>query len=94
MSGAHPPPSGPPPAAPGATTGNASMATRDVAARIYIELAAKMPSPDKAESLARLAFKLADVFAATEKKINVENAPKVASFDDNFFDELVDGKKS
>lgn len=66
--------------------------TRDIAARIYIELASKMPSPEKAESLVRLSFKLADVFEKTERQIYIDNQPKVASFDDNFFDKLVEGK--
>ena len=68
------------------------MLTRDIAARIYIELAAKMPSPEKAESLVRLSFRLAEEFEKTEKQIFIDNQPKVASFDDNFFDKLVEGK--
>jgi hypothetical protein len=95
MSGHASPPKAPPPAAavPSGAAPNTGMLTRDMAARIYIELASKMPSPDKAESLVKLSFKLAEVFEKTEKQLFIDAQPKVAAFDENFFDELVGGKK-
>ena len=63
MSGhaAAPPKAAPAPAA-GLETHSVGRPVRDLAAEIYVQLISKVPDPGKAASMAKLSFKLAELF--------------------------------
>lgn len=85
MSGhAAPPKAGP---APAEVVHAVGRPVRDLAAQIYVELAAKMPDLSKAESLAKLSFKLAEVFQAVDDARIFAAKPVAADFNAEFFDQ-------
>ena len=78
----------PPPAAAAPTAGAHSVGrpVRDLAAEIYVQLIAKVPDPGKAESMAKLSFKLAEMFQAVDDARIHAAKPVQADFNAEFFD--------
>lgn len=74
------------PAAPASPAGSASSQTRDLAARIYIELVGRvMLTGDKTKpnpvDLARYCYKLAEAFQSVEADAQKEALAKMAKYD-------------
>ena len=59
---------------------------RDLAAEIYVELVSKSPDPGKAATMAKLSFKLAEVFQAEDDARIFAARPVQADFNAEFFD--------
>jgi hypothetical protein len=60
---------------------------RDLAAQIYVQLIAKVPDPGKAESMAKLSFKLAEMFEEVDASRIQAAKPVAADFNAEFFDQ-------
>lgn len=78
-----------PPPKPAAAAGDAHSVgrpVRDLAAEIYVQLIAKVPDPGKAESMAKLSFKLAEMFQAVDDARIHAAKPVQADFNAEFFD--------
>ncbi len=91
MSGhaAAPPKAAPPPAA-GAAAGDGHSVgrpVRDLAAEIYVQLISKVPDPGKASSMAKLSFKLAEMFQEVDDARIHAAKPVAADFNAEFFDQ-------
>jgi hypothetical protein len=86
MSGhaAAPPKAAPAPAAGGAHS--VGRPVRDLAAEIYVQLIAKVPDPGKAASMAKLSFKLAELFEEEDAARIHAAKPVQADFNAEFFD--------
>jgi len=86
MSGhaAAPPKAAPTPAAGGGHS--VGRPVRDLAAEIYVQLIAKVPDPGKADSMAKLSFKLAEMFQAVDDARIHAAKPVQADFNAEFFD--------
>ena len=84
MSGhaAAPPKAGPP----AAEEHSVGRPVRDLAAEIYVQLIAKVPDPGKAESMAKLSFKLAEMFQQVDDARIHAAKPVAADFNAEFFD--------
>lgn len=80
---AAPPPK---PAAAGGDAHSVGRPVRDLAAEIYVQLIAKVPDPGKAESMAKLSFKLAEMFQAVDDARIHAAKPVQADFNAEFFD--------
>lgn len=77
-----------PPAAPVALEKHSvGRPVRDLAAEIYVQLIAKVPDPGKAESMARLSFKLAEMFQQVDDSRIQAAKPVAAEFNAEFFDQ-------
>jgi hypothetical protein len=84
MSGhAAPPKAAPAPAAGGHSVGRP---VRDLAAEIYVQLITKVPDPGKAASMAKLSFKLAELFEEEDAARIHAAKPVQADFNAEFFD--------
>ncbi len=85
MSGhaAAPPKAGPPAAVEAHPVGRP---VRDLAAQIYVELISKVPDPGKASSMAKLSFKLAEMFQEVDDARIFAAKPVAADFNAEFFD--------
>jgi len=71
-------------AAPAAPAGSATSQTRDLAARIYIELVGRvMLTPDKPNpvDLAKFCYKLAEAFQSIEADAQKDAIAKMAKYD-------------
>jgi len=86
MSGhaAAPAKAAPAPAAGGAHS--VGRPVRDLAAEIYVQLISKVPDPGKADSMAKLSFKLAEMFQAVDDARIHAAKPVQADFNAEFFD--------
>jgi len=86
MSGGHaaPPKAAP---APGLETHSVGRPVRDLAAEIYVQLISKMPDPGKAESMAKISFKLAEAFEQVDAGRIQAAKPVAADFNAEFFDQ-------
>ncbi len=88
MSGhaAAPPKAAPAPAA-GLETHSVGRPVRDLAAEIYVQLISKVPDPGKAASMAKLSFKLAELFEEEDAARIHAAKPVQADFNAEFFDQ-------
>ena len=78
----------PPKAAPAATeTHSVGRPVRDLAAEIYVQLVSKVPDPGKAGSMAKLSFKLAEMFQQEDDARIFAARPVQADFNAEFFDD-------
>lgn len=77
----------PPPAAAPAAAHSVGRPVRDLAAEIYVQLISKVPDPGKAESMAKLSFKLAEMFQAVDDGRIHAAKPVQADFNAEFFDQ-------
>ncbi len=80
----------PPKAAPaggGTETHSVGRPVRDLAAEIYVQLISKVPDPGKAGSMAKLSFKLAEVFEQEDAARIQAAKPVAADFNAEFFDQ-------
>ncbi len=82
---AAPPKPAPAPAA-GGDAHSVGRPVRDLAAEIYVQLIAKVPDPGKAESMAKLSFKLAEMFQGVDDARIHAAKPVQADFNAEFFD--------
>ena len=90
MSGhaAAPPKAAPAPAAAAAGDGHSvGRPVRDLAAEIYVQLISKVPDPGKASSMAKLSFKLAEMFQEVDDSRIEAAKPVAADFNAEFFDQ-------
>ncbi len=86
MSGHAAPPKAAP--APGGGDGNSvGRPVRDLAAQIYVELVGKSPDPGRAPTMAKLSFKLAEVFEEEDAARIQAAKPVQADFNAEFFDQ-------
>ena len=73
--------------APGLETHSVGRPVRDLAAEIYVQLISKVPDPGKAESMAKLSFKLAEAFEQVDAGRIQAAKPVAADFNAEFFDQ-------
>lgn len=85
MSGHAAPPKAAP--APGGDAHSVGRPVRDLAAQIYVQLIAKVPDPGKAEMMAKLSFKLSEVFEEVDAARIQAAKPVAADFNAEFFDQ-------
>lgn len=86
MSGHAAPPKAAP--APGGGDGHSvGRPVRDLAAEIYVQLVSKSPDPGRAETMAKLSFKLAEVFEHEDAARIQAAKPVAADFNAEFFDQ-------
>jgi hypothetical protein len=86
MSGHAAPPKAAP--APGGGDGHSvGRPVRDLAAQIYVELVGKSPDPARAGTMAKLSFKLAEVFEQEDAARIHAAKPVAADFNAEFFDQ-------
>jgi hypothetical protein len=77
----------PPKAAPAAAEAHSvGRPVRDLAADIYVQLISKVPDPGKAGSMAKLSFKLAELFQQEDDARIHAAKPVAADFNAEFFD--------
>ena len=77
-----------PPAAPAKLeTHSVGRPVRDLAAEIYAQLISKVPDPGKAASMAKLSFKLAELFEQEDAARIFAAKPVAADFNAEFFDQ-------
>jgi hypothetical protein len=86
MSGHAAAPAKPAPAAGAADAHSVGRPVRDLAAEIYVQLISKVPDPGKAESMAKLSFKLAEAFQQVDDARIHAAKPVAADFNAEFFD--------
>ncbi len=86
MSGHAAPPKAAPAPAAGAEAHSVGRPVRDLAAEIYVQLISKVPDPGKADSMAKLSFKLAEAFQAVDDARIFAAKPVAADFNAEFFD--------
>ena len=86
MSG-HAAPPKPAPAPGGEVVHSVGRPVRDLAAEIYAQLIAKVPDPGKAASMAKLSFKLAEMFQEVDDSRIEAAKPVAADFNAEFFDQ-------
>jgi hypothetical protein len=60
---------------------------RDLAAEIYVQLVSKSPDPGRAGTMAKLSFKLAEVFEEEDAARIHAAKPVAADFNAEFFDQ-------
>lgn len=79
----------PPKAAPagGGDGHSVGRPVRDLAAEIYIQLVSKAPDPGKAEMMAKISFRLAEVFEEVDAARIHAAKPVAADFNAEFFDQ-------
>ena len=73
--------------APGLEAHSVGRPVRDLAAEIYVQLIAKVPDPGKAASMAKLSFKLAEMFQEVDDSRIEAAKPVAADFNAEFFDQ-------
>ena len=86
MSG-HAAPPKPVPAPGGEVVHSVGRPVRDLAAQIYVELVGKSPDPGRAATMAKLSFKLAEVFEEEDASRIQAAKPVAADFNAEFFDQ-------